>query len=163
MKHRVKQFGRCTGTLPEDGEIGKEELIEGLFPLILKIKEEVEEFEEAVINEDIKEVLDARTDLQYYLDQITIWLEAVGVNIELAEELVSNNNDEKYSSSYDFVEAKYLEWGQTDHWFASRLRIDGNISDGVTYFCLKDTANKVRKFVDHPKVDLLPCLPKELL
>lgn len=163
MKHLVKEFGQCTGTLPKDGELSKEDLFIFLRPLVKKIQEELDEFEDALNNKDVKEILDARTDLQVYLDQLTTSLEAAGVDVKLAEELVCTNNAEKYSTSYDFIEAKYLEWKENDVWFFNKLRIDGNVHNGISYFCLKDEDNKVRKFKDFPKVDLKPCVPKDLL
>ena len=48
MKHLVKEFGQCTGTLPKDGELSKEELFTFLRPLVKKIQEELDELKEAL-------------------------------------------------------------------------------------------------------------------
>ena len=170
MKERVKQFMACIGTLPPHyDEMDKETLVEGLKPPVMPsvdgkeglLIQEVNELIDSIESYDILEIIDAVIDIQVYLDQIKIQLENAGISVNLAEVLVCDNNDEKYSTSFEFIEAKLIEWQQNDPWFAAKLRIEGNRNplDGQFYYCLKDENNKVRKFVDFQKVDLGQCVP----
>lgn len=169
MKEYVKDFMAGTGSLPSSINT-KQELLDLLKPYVFPRKdgkagllaEEVWELTEAVKDGDVQEILDAVTDCQYFLDQIKIYLEIAGVDVEAAEDLVCYNNQEKYSTDFNYVQAKYIEWEHNDPWFFQQLRIAESKVNGVSYYCLKDGSNKVRKFVDFPKVDLSKCVPEDL-
>lgn len=172
MKHRVKQFAERIGSnIGKPIDVDKDVLIKELSPFVLPrtdgksglLVEEVEELTRAIYKKDVKEVLDAVVDIEYFLNQMILWLEKAGIDYQKACEKVCDNNDEKYSTSYNFIEAKLLEWSINDPWFSNTLHIDFNLVDGETYYCLKDTNGKVRKFVDFESVDLTECIPKELL
>lgn len=170
MKEHVKNFMAGTGTLPSNINT-KSELLNLIKPYVFPRKdgkagllaEEVWEFTEAVKDGNVQEVLDAVVDIQYFLDQIKIYLELVGVDVEAAEDLVCYNNQEKYSPDFNYVQAKYIEWAENDPWFGSQLRIAESKVNGVSYYCLKDDSDKVRKFVDWEYPNLNSCIPEEFL
>lgn len=163
MKHRVKQFMGRTGILMSPEDMDKESYIKYQLGYVERLLEEVLELKEALEQGDIVNSVKELIDVKYVAAQLDIGAEVAGIDVNLAEELVSNNNDDKYSTNYDFIEAKYIEWGQNDPWFQSKLWIDGNNYEGLTWFCLKDKNGKIRKFVDFESVDLTECIPEELL
>jgi len=165
MKELIKSFMCATGSMPTFEEMSNDLYIKSQLELVEKLVEEVLEFKESLLERDYTNSVKELIDIKYVLSQCEIVAEVAGVDVNLAEALVCDNNDEKYSTSYDFVEAKLLEWRENDHWFAAKLWISESVSelDGQTYYCLKDDNNKVRKFVDFPKVDLSECIPKEMM
>lgn len=172
MKHRVKQFAERIGSnIDKPIDVDKDTLITELSPFVLPrtdgksglLVEEVEELTRAIYKKDVKEVLDAVVDIEYFLNQMILWLEKAGIDYQKACEKVCDNNDEKVSGSLTFIENKLLEWGETDIWFHSKLHINEAIVDGETWYCLHDDNGKCRKFVDFESVDLTECIPKGLL
>jgi hypothetical protein len=172
MKHRVNIFAKRIGSrVGKPIDVDKQTLIQELSPFVLPrtdgkaglLVEEVEELTEAIKEGNIVGTLDAVVDIAYFLDQMILWLEKAGIDYQLACEKVCDNNDEKVTSSLTFIENKLLEWKENDPWFASKLHINESFVDGESWYCLHDDNGKVRKFVDFEQVDLIECIPKELL
>lgn len=172
MKHRVLKFAERIGSnIGKPVDVDKETLIKELSPFVLPrsdgksglLVEEVEELEQAIYKKDVEKVLDAVVDIEYFLNQMILWLEKAGIDYQKACDLVCDNNDDKISRSLTFIENKLLEWEQNDPWFHSKLHINEAVVDGEAWYCLHDDNSKCRKFVDFEQVDLLPCIPQDLL
>lgn len=172
MKHRVNLFAKRIGSsIGKPIDVNKQKLIEELSPFVLPrsdgkaglLVEEVLELTEAIECKDVVKVLDAVVDIEYFLHQMIAWLEKSGIDYKEACDRVCNNNDDKYSTSLEFIQAKLIEWQVNDPWFAERLHIAENFVDGETFYCLKDDNDKVRKFVDFEGVELESCVPVEFI
>jgi len=172
MKHRVKRFAERIGSnIGKPIDVDKETLIQELSPFVLPridgkaglLVEEVEELTDAIKEGNIVAILDAVVDIDYFLQQMILWLEKAGIDYQLACNLVCDNNDEKVSSSLTFIENKLLEWKENDPWFFSKLHINEAVIDGESWYCLHDQSNKCRKFIDFEQVDLTTCIPRDLL
>ena len=156
MKQQIKEFMSATGllTLCEYG-VGKD-LCEDLGSLTPLLQEELDEFSEAIGNNDVVEVVDAVIDLQYFLQQAIIKLELAGVNIVECCNEVCLNNQLKYTTSYELAES-WLD-GTPNRY------IDENIAeDSVTYYCVKDLdTDKVKKYNNFPTPNLKQHIPEYL-
>lgn len=162
MKHRVSKWMKRVGQEFSDDCDWVEEA-RAIFPRLYE--EMVREVEEAFEERDVVKFADAIKDAQFVLAQWELLLESKGVDMDTCGDLICDNNDEKYSTSKEYVENWLTEWQQNDPWFASKLYVSEtwSVEDGCFYYCLKDDTGKVRKSKSHVAVNLLPCIPKELL
>lgn len=159
MKNKNIQFAERTGT-SVDYNIGKKELFKYSLNFHKKLEEEaVTELWEAILLKDVKKLLDSFNDSQVYLDQWGDALKKAGIDIVGAQEAVALNNELKYTTSHELAIDWYREHRNRGHIYT----IYDTTLDGITYFCLKDQNNKVKKPIGHPAVDLTPFIPKHLL
>ena len=167
MKARVIEFAKRIGSKGFTyDEIDKTTLITELADFFTPIGwregllvEEVTEFQVALLNKDITEVVDAFIDIKVYLAQIENWLEQAGVDVAGAYNAVCDNNDSKYTTSDELV----IKWKNEHKLKGNVYNIKGTYVDRIAYYCLKDNTGKVKKPLDFVPVDLKPFIPKHLL
>lgn len=152
------EFAERTGTALSVGA-SKEELFEYLKGFIKKFEEEVTELKDALALKDVIEVLDAHNDIRVYVDQLKDSLEKVGIDVVGSQEAVALNNELKYTTVPALVQEWYIEHKNRGNVYS----IFDTKVEGITYYCLKNSENKVVKPYGHPKVDLISFLPTDLL
>lgn len=162
MKQRIKQFTDRTGTTPLPAE-SSQELCEQFKPFVLPrpdgddglFIEEVQELIDAVLAGDVVELVDAVKDIGVYYYQFVNILESAGVDYQGVSNLIADNNDMKYTTSYELAQRWELETG---------YKVESNIVfegyEEVVYHCIKDDCGKIKKFKGFEKVNLLPFIPE---
>lgn len=159
MTNKNTLFAERTGTSVEYN-IGKKELFDYTSQFHKKLEEEaVTELWEAIVLKDVTALLDSYLDTIVYTDQWADALNKAGIDIVGAQEAVALNNELKYTTSPELV----MDWFREHRNRGNVYTIYDTTIDGVTYYCLKDKNNKVKKPVDHPAVDLTPFIPEHLL
>lgn len=159
MTNKNIEFAERTGT-SVGYNISKKELFKYSSDFHKKLEEEaVTELWEAIILKDVEKLLDAYNDTIVYSDQWGDALKKAGIDVVGAQEAVALNNELKYTTSSALV----MDWFREHRNRGNIYTIYDTTIDGVTYYCLKDKNNKVKKPVGHPVVDLTPFIPKHLL
>ena len=154
---RVERFNVITGKAPSKdiNELYKQ--IENQCTYLL---EEVKETLKAAQEKDIVEVVDGICDVKYVASQLQTLVESIGVNFDGAFSKVCDNNDLKFTQSYQTAsewQDYHLENGKDN--YISWVEYKGSVYYTV---CDKHT-NKTLKFENFPKVDLTPYIPENLL
>ncbi len=159
MTNKNITFAERTGTSVEYN-ISKKELFNYSLNFHKKLEEEaVTELWYAILLKDVEKLLDAYNDTIVYADQWGDALKKAGIDVVGAQEAVALNNELKYTTSASLV----MDWFREHRNRGNIYTIYDTTIDGVTYYCLKDKNNKVKKPVGHPVVDLTPFIPKHLL
>ena len=159
MTNKNIEFAERTSTSVEYN-ISKRELFKYSSDFHKKLEEEaVTELWEAILLKDVEKLLDAYNDTIVYADQWGDALSKAGIDIVGAQEAVALNNELKYTTSHELAVDWYREYSLR----GNNCTIYDTTIDGITYYCLKDENNKVKKPIGHPVVDLTPFLPKHLL
>lgn len=159
MTNRNITFAERTGTSVEYN-ISKGRLFDYSSHFHKKLEEEaVTELWEAMLLKDVEMLVDSYTDTVVYVDQWGDALSKAGIDIVGAQEAVALNNELKYTTSHELA----VDWYREHRIRGNIYTIYDTTVDGVTYFCLKDENNKVKKPIGHPLVDLTPFIPKHLL
>lgn len=112
-----------------------------------RLQEELNETVDAVEEGDELEVLDGLVDLQVVLDG-AVFLS--GLKAEEAFDAVMDNNDLKYTQSYDEA------FDAVQHYGSDKFNIQEYVDEeGVSYYSVhRNSDNKICKLLEHPKVDL---------
>ena len=159
MTNKNTLFAERTGT-SVDYNISKRELFKYSLNFHKKLEEEaVTELWEAILLKDVEMLVDSFNDTVVYVDQWGDALKKAGIDIVGAQEAVALNNELKYTTSHSLA----IDWYREHRNRGNNYTIYDTTIDGVTYYCLKDKNNKVKKPVGHPLVDLTPFIPKHLL
>jgi hypothetical protein len=162
MKEAVDQFVKCTGnwrTLDS-----KEDLFTALEPLRELLLQEVDtEFFDSIKLRWVEGALDDYCDGMVYMCQWYTLLTRMGIDVVGACAAVCENNSLKYTTSLDLA----TRWLEEHKKSSLTLGIPRDLHicitevDNETYYCLKDGAGKVRKFIGFPRVDLSKFIPQE--
>lgn len=121
------------------------------------INEEVLEINEAFRQNDAVEVLDGVLDTYVVLTGLLQQLQAAGVLVGKAAELVAENNLSKFPKELMVAEAsvKALE--------EKRVKCSIDFNSKYDVYCIKDTNSKVRKPIYFESVNLKECVPASLI
>ena len=158
MTNKNIEFAERTGTSVEYN-ISKKELFKYSLNFHKKLEEEaVTELWEAILLKDVEKLVDSFNDTVVYVDQWGDTLKKAGIDVVGAQEAVALNNELKYTTSHELV----IDWYIKHRNAGNEYTIYDTEVDGVTYYCLKDKNNKVRKPLDHPSPSLDEFIPKEL-
>ena len=178
FKEAVILFNRCCGSVIPDEIMPSDEIDTIITRQIAIVNEEVLETITALSKGDMVEVLDGVVDVRYtmvwlkHLLQAATdigvepivpatalpWLDVVGV-VERCQELftpevlleamrrVALNNSSKFTMDYSVAE----EWADGADFI---VKIEEAVVDGVSYFCMRDNNEKIRKHVGFVGVTL---------
>lgn len=135
---------RCSNT---PATRGTKEWKVAMLNQLKRLQEELDETVKAVEQEDELEVLDGLVDLQVVLDG-SVFLS--GLDAEKAFDAVMDNNDLKYTQSYDEA------FDAVQHYGPDKFNIQEYVDkDDISYFSVhRNSDNKICKLLEHPKVDL---------
>jgi hypothetical protein len=160
---KVVDFNWNFGTLPSRELKPLPDILEtnpGLVQDCLRlIREEVRELEDAVVDKDFTEVVDALADIIYVVHGMS---SRIGVNMDRAFALVHDNNMAKLCSSEDEARARVADY-EAIRESGGTIGIGNNLYDSPAYRLAPDaihwvvynaSTRKVLKAVNHPKVDL---------
>lgn len=157
---RVTKFNEAIDNAPKGTYSDDKDVIWKQLQLQAKlIKEEADEMYIAAMHKDIAEVLDGHIDTWVTNTYQQDLLEAIGVDVNKAREIILQNNECKYTTSREYAQdslSVHLENG-TDCHIHSLLTDDGE----MLYTIKRIPDGKVLKMKDHEKVDLTGCIPKE--
>ena len=178
FKDEVILFNRCCGSKVPTLDMSSDEIDSIINRQIAIVNEEVLETITALSKGDMVEVLDGVVDVQYTKawlqhllqasadagvepsvpDSALYWLDVVGV-VDRCRELftpevlleamrrVALNNSSKFTMDRATAE----EWADGVDFM---VRVDEAVVDGVSYFCMRDNNEKIRKHVGFVGVDL---------
>lgn len=151
---RVTRFNYIAGNAPAST---KEDVLKQIAMQCVFLLEEVKETQEAALNNDILEVVDGIADVNFVAAYLQTLIESLGVDRRGAFNAVCDNNDEKWTTSFELAE-KWLSQ-QTIPCY-----IQTTIYNNQTYYTVrKKDGDKVVKYQNFPKVDLTPFIPKDLI
>lgn len=97
------------------------------------------------------EILDGGCDVTVTFSALVTMLESKGFNLSKASELIQENNDSKLFSCFEDAqrEAQLMQ-----DQLGQPIVVCESVVDGVSFYCLKDENNKVRKKVGFVGVDI---------
>lgn len=123
------------------------------------ILEEVNELEEASSDEDMQEIVDACMNIKFLNTYLEHLLEAYGCNVKKAWETVCENNLQKTTNSFAYVQSskEYLESREDGEYYIDELTFEGEL----LYTVKRVSDNKVMKLKSHIRPDLSVCIPEE--
>ena len=156
MNSNVTRFNHVVGN-PPVGFSSKEEFWNQIKLQAELILEEAQELLDAANARDIVEVIDGSTDVWYLREYMDNLLEAVDVDTMLAEELVCNNNNQKFTTSPEYASASAQEYE------IGTVYVRETNYNGVKYYTVnRNSDGKVMKLLDHEKPDLEILIGEEL-
>lgn len=157
MTNRVLRFNHIVGNAPVGGA-SKEAFITQLDRQQNFIQEEVNELSDGIWNSNIVEILDAACNIWYLNQYVFDMLEAIGVDVVRAREIVCENNDQKFTTSPEYASASCQSYG------IGQCYVDQTVYDGIKYYTVRcNSDGKVQKLLDHEKPDFTECIPDHVL
>lgn len=156
---RITKFNKIVGNAPV-GMYDEEAFWKQMTLQAKLVLEEAQEMMDACEARDLKEVVDAQSDVWYLNEYAEDLLEFIGVDMVEAHSLVCHNNDQKYTMNaefaYDSAEAQKNENGV-------KCVISEVQYDGDTYYVVKRASDgKVMKLINHQAPDLNRVIPENL-
>ncbi len=103
------------------------------------------------------EVVDGIADVKYVAAYLQTLIESLGVDQSGAFNAVCDNNDEKWTTSFELAE-KWLSQQTIPCYIQTSI-----YNNQMYYTVRKKDGDKVVKYQNFPKVDLTPFIPKEVL
>lgn len=154
-KESVKRWNVLAGNGPSQGslyDVWKQLKMQGE-----RVEEEGVEIREACTHEDMENLIKEYADVWYTLTYMEQLLEAFGVDVKVAKELVCQNNDQKFTQSYTYAsESKEALEEQGVECYIEEVVYQGEI-----YYTVRDYTGKVRKLKHHEYLDLSHLVPDE--
>lgn len=152
----VKNWNNIMGNVPSENH---QETIVKLKRQIKFVVEEALEMQEAADEDDIIEILDALQDLRFVSDQVAVYLESLGIDLEGSWKEVVRSNNSKFTDD-PFVatssQRHYLDKGictQVEQTFDSEGK--------MVYIIKRQEDGKVLKPLCFSPPDLKPFVPEE--
>lgn len=138
---------------------------DGLEQVLEKIKrqspfvvEEAKEIQDGAIAGDVQEILDGYLDTKFTNDQIGVYLEALGVDIEGAWDEVCRSNNTKFSTDEQMMQDSATElWYRT----GSKVSVVESPVPGV-YVLKRNDDGKIMKPICFKEPNLRPFIPKRM-
>lgn len=134
---------------------------EGTLAKILRqsafVVEEAKEIQDGALTGDVQEMLDGHLDTRFVNDQIGVYLESLGINLEKAWEEVCRSNNSKFSTDIDMMYrsvAQYEENGVQTYVVESPIK--------GTYVLKRAVDGKIMKPLCFSEPNLRKFIPKHL-
>ena len=121
------------------------------------VVEEAKEIQTGAEKADIQEILDGYLDTKFTNDQIGVYLEALGVDIEGAWEEVCRSNDSKFSTDLEMMKQSAVLVSQKQGF----THVAESPVPGV-YVLKRDCDGKIMKPTCFVEPRLRPFIPKQL-
>lgn len=121
--------------------------------------EEAKEVKDGAELCNVREMLDGHLDTRFVNDQIGVYLEALGVDLEGAWAEVCRSNDSKFSNDLDMMYKSQAHYYQNKG--VSALIVESPIKG--TYVLKNVETGKIMKPLCFVEPDLRPFIPKHLL
>lgn len=156
--YRVTRFNHITGNKPV-GFDSLEDFWEQLELQANLVLEEAKEFYAAVIERDIIEALDGSTDVWYLNEYADDLFKSVGIDVKQAKNLVSGNNDQKFTENFLFAvdSAQTQTFEKQTPSYVSETQYEGT----TYYTVLRQSDNKVMKLINHQAPNLIEAFSEE--
>jgi len=165
--HEVKRWNEVMLNAPVVGDPVKHRSDQQNIAKILRqskfVVEEAKEIQEGAETNDIREMLDGHLDTRFVNDQIGVYLEAMGIDLEGAWQEVCRSNNSKFSTDFDMMveSAKDLSERVGDEVV---VQIAPHAEGCPTTYILKRLSNgKIMKPSCFSEPDLTPFIPERLL
>lgn len=152
----ITRFNYVAGKAPKGREGSVDEVWEQIEQQVERVYEEAKEMLEAAKNRDMVEVLDGSLDVWYTNTYMFDLLEACGIDIKKARNMVLDNNDMKITSNIYLAMSTRDDYNAKGEWTkVNETRFEGE--QLFTVIRLKD--NKVMKLPYHESPDLDSLVP----
>lgn len=153
----VKRWNEIMHNAPADND-------EGTLAKILRqsafVVEEAKEIQDGAIAGDVQEMLDGHLDTRFVNDQIGVYLESLGINLEKAWKEVCRSNNSKFSTNFGIMAEsaeRYIENG-TDVY----VEISSGTPPNAVYILKRRSDGKIMKPLCFIEPDLRKFIPKHL-
>lgn len=152
----VKNWNFIFGNSPEKGN--PTGTIRKMLRQIPFVVEEAQEMQDAADSgPDIVEVLDALHDLRFVSDQIAVYLESLGVDLEGSWKEVCRSNNSKYSYNLEDLKNDLTKY---EPGFAA-VHHEEDLEGNRVYVLKRASDGKIMKPSCFSEPDLLPFIPVE--
>lgn len=151
----VKRWNEIMQNAPIKGDVeGTIDRIERQSKFLI---EEATEVQDGAILRDVQEMLDGFLDTRFVNDQIGVYLDSLGVDLDAAWAEVCRSNNSKFSSDLGMLEASVQEFSRN----GQAVSIVESPEKGV--FVLKrDSDGKIMKPLTFSEPNLRQFIPKQL-
>lgn len=159
MNHRITKFNYIVGKPPLAGITENEHLVwKQIEEQAARVLEEAKEMMKACRERNMQEILDGFVDVWYTNEYMEDLLLACGVDTKTAKNEICNNNDQKYTTSWNLAEDTRMEYFDK----ATATVVDEVEYEGETYYTvLRAEDNKVMKLKGHVPPNINKCVPDE--
>lgn len=152
----VKNWNTTMGNSPSNNP---QETIVKLKRQIKFVVEEALEMQEAADEDDIIEILDALQDLRFVSDQVAVYLESLGIDLEGSWNEVVRSNNSKFTDD-PFV-ATSSQHHYLDKGICTQVEQTFDSEDKIVYIIKRQEDGKVLKPLCFSPPDLKPFVPEE--
>lgn len=121
------------------------------------VVEEAKEIQDGARKKDVQEILDGYLDTRFVNDQIGVYLEALGVDLEGAWAEVVRSNNSKFSTDLEMMKESAIKVSQKQGF----THVAESPVTGV-YILKRDCDGKIMKPLCFKEPNLRPFIPKEL-
>lgn len=152
----VKNWNNIMGNGPSENH---QETVVKLKRQIKFVVEEALEMQEAADEDDIIEILDALQDLRFVSDQVAVYLEALGIDLEGSwNEVVRSNNSKLTDDPFVITSSQrhYLDKG-----ICTRVEQTFDSEGKMVYIIKRQEDGKVLKPLCFTQPNLKPFVPEE--
>lgn len=152
----VKNWNTTMGNSPSNNP---QETIVKLKRQIKFIVEEALEMQEAADEDDIIEILDALQDLRFVSDQVAVYLESLGIDLEGSWKEVVRSNNSKFTDDPFIITSSQRSF--TNVGISTDIEQTFDSEGKIVYIIKRRKDGKVLKPLCFTKPDLKPFVPEE--
>ena len=157
MDGRITKFNFIKGDVPQTDKEAFWKQVRAQAEIHL---EEAQEMLDAAINEDLQELLDGSMDCWFVREYMDDILEANGIDVKLAKQMVCDNNLSKFTTNPTVVEQSVQKLINS----GNPVNVGAVSYDGELFYALRRIPDgKVMKPITHVAPELDKCISEKVL